>query len=106
MVVKTQCLILRLPCGTFAEFKAVHPNRKLVQPFHVVFGFDENMCKNECIHHPKCKSINVNKKESVCELNELSAEDPSDKVETRLQLGWTYYSTFYNETLVSESASG
>ena len=89
-----------MKCGAYANFTTIEPNKRLQNPFLRFDGIDTVECQNECTLNKKCKSINTNEDELVCELNDKSTEDPRDKVQTVPQGGWTYYSTRYNESLV------
>ena len=103
---KLDALILRLKCGSYADFKAIEKDRKLAQPFLSLRGYDVQMCKAECIKHSVCKSFNFNHLQGTCELHNKSAGDHRDYVATDLHYGWMYYSTWYSELLVSISSCG
>ena len=51
---------------------------------------DVDYCIGECLNHPKCKSVNINEENSICELfNQSLSEIPISNI-TKEQ-GWTYY---------------
>ena len=96
--------ILRLPCGTHANFSVIYENQRLRHhTFLTLMETDKPTCQYECGRNRRCKSINVNEDEYICELNEKSADDLKDNVTTNLEVGWTSYSPSYNETLVNIS---
>ena len=92
--------ILRLKCATYANFSVEENNRKLESTFLTLHGLDTPQCQSECSLNKRCKTININEDELICELNDKSSEDVKDNVTTVAGVGWTYYSTRYNETLV------
>ena len=92
--------ILRLKCATYANFTVEENDKKLLSPFLTLHGLDKPECLSECILNKRCKTININEDELICELNDKSTEDSRDNVTTVVAAGWTYYSTRYNATLV------
>ena len=94
--------ILRLKCEMYANFSVIHENRRQnSNTFRTLHATDESTCQLECSKEPKCKSINVNIDEEICELNDKSASDPMDRVVTMSSIGWRFYSPSYEERLVS-----
>ena len=93
--------ILRLQCGTYANFSVIKENSRLHNTFHTLWGTDSETCQNECGMEPRCKSINVHEDEYICELNDKSADDPKDNTGAVQEMGWTYLSPSYKEKLVS-----
>ena len=93
--------ILRLKCETYANFSVIYENRRQnSSTFRTIFATDKSACQFECSVEPKCKSINVNIDEEICELNDKSASDPLDRAVTISSLGWRFYSPSYEERLV------
>ena len=93
--------ILRLQCGTYANFSVIKENSRLHNTFHTLWGTDSETCQNECGMEPRCKSINVHEDEYICELNDKSADDPKDKTGAVTETGWMFLSPSYTETLVN-----
>ena len=93
--------ILRLECTIHANFSIEKPDEKLKSAFLVLHGIDKAECQYECSTNKRCKSLNINEKEAICELNDQSTEDRRDNAMTVAAAEWTYYSTSYNDTLVS-----
>ena len=73
---------------------------KLESTFATHDGIDKMECLYECSLDEKCKTININEDHMICELNDKSTEDVRDNITTVDMVGWTYYATRYNETLV------
>ena len=93
--------ILRINCETYADFSVMHENARLSDgAFRTLLETDSETCKYECATEERCKSINFNDDENICELNAKSAEDPKDATEVNIGNGWKYYSPSYNEMLV------
>ena len=93
--------ILRLQCETYANFSVVHQNTRLHNHrFEPPLDTDTEMCQVECGMDPKCKSINVNEDEFICEINDISAADPKDQTNAVQETGWTFYSPSYTDRLV------
>ena len=92
--------ILRLSCKSFADFKISIDEYSLAGAYSVVKDTDVNMCKSLCSNDTKCKSINTNEKERVCELHRRSVADIDDGAWPRPKQGWTYQTTLFNQTLV------
>ena len=92
--------ILRLDCAIYANFSVKKPNETLQHTFLTIAGVDRVQCKYECIMNKQCKTFNINEDEMVCELNNKSTEDERDNTTTAIAVGWTYYSTQYNESKV------
>ena len=100
LFVVIQAEILRLKCGAYANFTVVQQDSYLPDSFITLHGVEPHYCQYECSLDGRCKSINTNEDELICELHNKSTEDPRDKVQTVPQDGWTYYSTQYNESRV------
>ena len=96
-----ECEILRLKCETYANFSVIHENtRQNNGTYRTLLYTDDSTCKLECSQDPKCKSLNVNVDEEICELNNKSAYDPMDRVVTISSPGWKFYSPSYEEQFV------
>ena len=94
--------IIRLPCLKFANFSIIKNNTELLgSTVATLYGVDETSCKAECLHNERCKSININKEEMICQINGKVAEDLHDGIELVTTEGWTYKSTDYQSNLVS-----
>ena len=103
LITETNGEILRLKCGTYANFSVIYENQRLRHhTFLTLVDTDKPTCQYECGRNRRCKSINVNEDEYICELNEKSADDLKDNVTTNLEVGWISYSLSYKEILVSK----
>ena len=101
LYIYAECEILRLKCETYANFSVIHKNKRQKSNTYKTLNYtDDPTCKLECSQDPKCKSINVNVDEEICELNNKSAYDPVDRVLIILSPGWKFYSPSYVERLV------
>lgn len=103
LTVHNNAEILRLKCGAHANFTTVKSSARLSNAFLTLEGLEATQCQFECTLNEKCKSINVNEDELICELNDKSFEDDKDNATLTSISSWTYYSTSYNETKVSFS---
>ena len=92
--------ILRLSCETYANFSISEENKRIDDSFRTIVETEKASCQYECAREPRCKSINFNDREQLCELSEKSADDPKDSIRTNTDNGWDYFSPSYNETLV------
>ena len=101
VVTQDAARILRLNCGSEAFFSVIQQNSRLLHQFMTLPFIDADTCRFECVRDPRCKSYNFNQIEGTCELNNRSSKDPTDDVLTETQHGWTYFSTLYNQTMVS-----
>ena len=101
-IIYKKCMgeILRLKCETYANFSLIQEDRRLESAFRTLWETDRSACKYECAMEQRCKSINVNDDENICELNEKSADDPRDNITAKKENGWIYFSPSYNETSV------
>ena len=96
--------ILRLKCETYANFSVIQENKRLMNHTYLTLtNTDLPMCQYECVKDAKCKSINIKNDEDICELNSKSADDAKDRVATIPEFGWTFFSPFYKERLVTFS---
>ena len=98
---RSSTYILRLPCQTIAEFKVIRTDSILndIAPLAKVEAIDEAMCQSECVSHNRCKSLVISN-EGTCLLYDKSHEDIRDNVEISYELGYTYFSTLFNESQV------
>ena len=91
------CRILRLPCGKFdAKFSEIYSSRRLVRS-----GFSASLkissftdCVSFCFKTLGCKSINVNKKMTICELLDATITDADVWIETNAE--WIHFETEKN----------
>ena len=100
-VFNSKAYIIRLPCLKFANFSVIWNNTALRGSIvATLYGVDETSCKAECLHNERCKSININEEEMMCQINGKVAEDLNDGIELVTKEGWTYKSTDYQSSLV------
>ena len=95
--------IYRLPCKKFAEFSIVEKDSGLNSDavYKILDNTNKNICRDECIRHSGCKAFSTNGES--CELYTKTTEDSNDGVNLESRPGWTYYSTYYGDTLVSKT---
>lgn len=99
----TKCYILRLPCKQTARFSIIRTNVAQQGSVLETFMFlSLQECQAKCLLNAECKSINyeVNGTQT-CELNDKSTEDSQNDVTLNIRTGWNYYTTSYNDPLVS-----
>lgn len=96
--------ILRLLCKRFANFTIIQSNTLLQGSTLETFSnMDIQSCQFKCLMNWDCKSINTNEDENnLCQLNNQTIESKDGKALSTLRSGWTYWSTDYNITLVSQ----
>ena len=101
-VFNSEGYIIRLPCLKYGNFSIIRNNTALKGwNIATLYGVDETSCKEECLHDERCKSININEEEMMCQLNGKVAEDVEDGVELVRMKGWIYKSTDYKSNMVS-----
>ena len=95
--------IYRLPCKKFAEFSIVEKDSGLNANavLKTLGNTNKHACRSECIRNSQCKSFST--KLNTCELNSKSTEDSNDNVSLESRPGWTYHSTYFDDTLVSKT---
>lgn len=97
------CRILRLSCGSYANFSMRKSGFYLKG--HVIREFpflDLKYCYNHCLLDPLCKSVNVARGgNGLCQLNNASFYDPMDYVSLTKNNSWGYHSTNFSDRLVS-----
>eukprot|EP00112_Aurelia_sp_Birch-Aquarium-sp1_P002351 Seg1259.3 transcript_id=Seg1259.3/GoldUCD/mRNA.D3Y31 product="Zinc finger protein 512B" protein_id=Seg1259.3/GoldUCD/D3Y31 len=91
--------IYRLPCKKFAEFSIVEKDSGLNTDaiYNIPDNTNKNACRDVCIRNSECKSFSTNG--AACELYTKTTEDSNDGVSLEYRPGWTYYSTYYGDTL-------
>ncbi|XP_065069616.1 proteoglycan 3-like [Rhopilema esculentum] len=102
LVSRIRMRILRLSCKSFADFKVSIDEYSLPGAYSVVPDTDVNVCKSLCLNDTKCKSINANKKERVCELHHRSIADIDDGAWPRPTQGWIHQTTLFDQTLMGD----
>ena len=100
LISQTCAYIHRLKCSTYANFTVQEHGSKLESTYLTLDGIDKMECQYECSLDERCKTININEEDMICQLNNKSSEDAKDNISTVHASGWTYYATRYNETLV------
>ena len=92
-------LILRMWCETYADFTIFKREKGLDgSPLKEISNTNDRGCMRLCVQHPKCRSYNVERTASKCELNSKALGDENALLVSRP--GWIYKSTDYSSTLV------